>query len=151
VSLFHFEHVATSCFFFATVIMDILHTQLNHIQRHLAFVAVDDIDWRFYVQLSSWSVSLFESYLLCVWVLNIILTAFLNFFKGFDSILYTPRQNLRHYWRSILNQVYLKSPKTMGKIKPSSLCSQASSSSSWIPLCCNLGFIHGLGVPLKAS
>ena len=48
-----------------TVIMDILHTQLNNIQRHLPFVAVDDIDWRFYVQLFSWSVSLFESYLLC--------------------------------------------------------------------------------------
>ena len=50
--------------FFTTVIMDILHTQLNNIQRHLAFVAVDDIDWKFYVQLFSWSVSLFESYLL---------------------------------------------------------------------------------------
>jgi STE24 endopeptidase len=44
--------------------MDILHTQLNNIQRHLAFVAVDDIDWKFYVQLFSWSVTLFESYLL---------------------------------------------------------------------------------------
>jgi STE24 endopeptidase len=44
--------------------MDILQTQLNNIQRHLAFVAVDDIDWKFSVQLFSWSVSLFESYLL---------------------------------------------------------------------------------------
>jgi len=61
------EHDATSRFlfpFFTTVIMDILHTQLNNIQRHLAFVAVTDINWKFYVQLFSWSVSLFESYLL---------------------------------------------------------------------------------------
>jgi hypothetical protein len=70
-------------------------------------------------------------------------------YKGFDSILCTPRQNLRHHLRSILNQVYLKSPKTMGKIKPSSLCSQESLSSSWILLCSNLVFMHGLGLLLK--
>ncbi|KAF4622317.1 hypothetical protein D9613_009267 [Agrocybe pediades] len=44
--------------------MDFLHTQLNNIQRHLAFVAVDPIDWKFYVQSFSWAVTLFESYLL---------------------------------------------------------------------------------------
>ncbi|THV02064.1 metalloendopeptidase [Dendrothele bispora CBS 962.96] len=44
--------------------MDILHANLEKIQRHLAFVAVDPIDWKFYVQLFSWGVTLFESYLL---------------------------------------------------------------------------------------
>ncbi|KAL0564470.1 zinc metalloprotease [Marasmius crinis-equi] len=44
--------------------MDILHTNLAKIQRQLAFVAVDPIDWKFYVQAFSWSVTLFESYLL---------------------------------------------------------------------------------------
>lgn len=133
--------------------MDILHTQLNNIQRHLAFVAVDDIDWRFYVQLFSWSVTLFESYLLyAVYYFGHILPVSNNlfFFKGFDNILCTPRKNLRHHLRSILNQVYLKSLKTMGKIKPSSLCSQESSNSSWILLCSNLVFMHGLGVFPKA-
>ncbi|KAJ8091750.1 zinc metalloprotease [Marasmius tenuissimus] len=44
--------------------MDILHLNLSKIQRHLAFVAVDPIDWKFYVQAFSWGVTLFESYLL---------------------------------------------------------------------------------------
>ncbi|TFK38419.1 metalloendopeptidase [Crucibulum laeve] len=44
--------------------MDVLHSQLNNIQRRLAFVATDPIDWKFYVQAFSWSVTLFESYLL---------------------------------------------------------------------------------------
>ncbi|KAL6303623.1 peptidase family M48-domain-containing protein [Sparassis latifolia] len=44
--------------------MDILNTQLDALQKRLAFVAVDPIDWRFYVQAFSWGVCLFESYLL---------------------------------------------------------------------------------------
>ncbi|KAF8063327.1 peptidase family M48-domain-containing protein [Lyophyllum atratum] len=44
--------------------MDILHTQLLNIQRQLAFVTTDPIDWKLYVQAFSWSVTLFESYLL---------------------------------------------------------------------------------------
>ncbi|OCH91553.1 hypothetical protein OBBRIDRAFT_774956 [Obba rivulosa] len=44
--------------------MDFLHTQLGALQRQLAFVAVDPIDWKTYVQVSSWAVCLFESYLL---------------------------------------------------------------------------------------
>ncbi|KAK7032425.1 zinc metalloprotease [Paramarasmius palmivorus] len=44
--------------------MDLLHTNLAKIQRQLAFVAVDPIDWKFYVQIFSWGVTLFESYLL---------------------------------------------------------------------------------------
>ena len=60
--------------------MDILHTQLNNLQRHLAFVAVTDINWKFYVQVFSWSVSLFESYLLCAYfsLLYIIYPFFLT-------------------------------------------------------------------------
>ena len=55
--------------------MDILHTQLNTIQRQLAFVSVKEINWKLYVQLFSWSVTLFESYLLYssfffVWVFS---------------------------------------------------------------------------------
>ncbi|KAH9475229.1 CAAX prenyl protease 1 [Psilocybe cubensis] len=44
--------------------MDLLHSQLDIIQRKLAFVAVEDIPWKFYVQTFSWAVSIFESYLL---------------------------------------------------------------------------------------
>ncbi|TFY77410.1 hypothetical protein EWM64_g6604 [Hericium alpestre] len=45
--------------------MDFLHDNLAALQRHLAFVAVDEtIDWSLYVQVFSWSVTLFESYLL---------------------------------------------------------------------------------------
>ncbi|KAL0948416.1 hypothetical protein HGRIS_010997 [Hohenbuehelia grisea] len=44
--------------------MDLLHKQLDALQRQLSFVAVDPIDWKFYVQVFSWSVSLFEAYLL---------------------------------------------------------------------------------------
>ncbi|EEB99341.1 hypothetical protein MPER_00996, partial [Moniliophthora perniciosa FA553] len=44
--------------------MDLLHTTLAKVQRQLAFVAVDPIDWKFYVQVFSWGVTLFESYLL---------------------------------------------------------------------------------------
>ncbi|KAG5645300.1 hypothetical protein DXG03_006489 [Asterophora parasitica] len=44
--------------------MDLLHTQLSNVQRQLAFVSTDPIDWKLYVQAFSWSVTLFESYLL---------------------------------------------------------------------------------------
>ncbi|KAG6839963.1 hypothetical protein C0991_010003 [Blastosporella zonata] len=44
--------------------MDLLHTQLSKIQRHLAFVAVEPIDWKLGVQGFSWAVTLFETYLL---------------------------------------------------------------------------------------
>ncbi|KAJ6558176.1 metalloendopeptidase [Mycena capillaripes] len=44
--------------------MDFLHSQLGRVQQQLAFVSVDPIDWKFYVQVISWAVTLFESYLL---------------------------------------------------------------------------------------
>ena len=46
--------------------MDFLHSQLATLQRHLAFVAIEPIDWKFYVQTFSWGVTLFETYLLYV-------------------------------------------------------------------------------------
>jgi len=46
--------------------MDILHAQLSAIQRKLAFVQVDPIDWKTYVLVFSWGICLFESYLLYV-------------------------------------------------------------------------------------
>jgi STE24 endopeptidase len=51
-------------FWTPTGAMDILHVQLSNLQSHLAFVSVDPIDWKLYVQVFSWSVTLFESYLL---------------------------------------------------------------------------------------
>ncbi|KAJ7640425.1 peptidase family M48-domain-containing protein [Mycena polygramma] len=44
--------------------MDLLHSQLAKVQHQLAFVSVDPIDWKLYVQVTSWAVTLFESYLL---------------------------------------------------------------------------------------
>lgn len=44
--------------------MDILHTQLATVQKHLAFVTTDAINWKGYVQAFSWGVTLFETYLL---------------------------------------------------------------------------------------
>lgn len=44
--------------------MDFLHTQLATLQKHLAFVTTDAINWKGYVQGFSWSVTLFETYLL---------------------------------------------------------------------------------------
>jgi hypothetical protein len=52
---------------FTPHLMDFLHSQLARVQQQLAFVSVDPIDWKFYVQVFSWAVTLFESYLLCVW------------------------------------------------------------------------------------
>lgn len=48
--------------------MDLLHSQLAMLQQKLSFVATDPIDWKFYVQVCSWGVTLFESYLLSVHV-----------------------------------------------------------------------------------
>ena len=44
--------------------MDFLHSQLAKLQKHLAFVQVDPINWKGYVQGFSWSVTLFKTYLL---------------------------------------------------------------------------------------
>ena len=44
--------------------MDFLHFKLAKLQNHLAFVQVDPINWKGCVQGFSWSVTLFEIYLL---------------------------------------------------------------------------------------
>ncbi|KAI0699019.1 peptidase family M48-domain-containing protein [Cytidiella melzeri] len=44
--------------------MDFLHAQLATVQKQLAFVSTDPVDWKTYVQAFSWTVCLFESYLL---------------------------------------------------------------------------------------
>jgi len=44
--------------------MDFLHDQLALVEKQLAFVQTDPIDWKTYVQAFSWGVCLFESYLL---------------------------------------------------------------------------------------
>jgi STE24 endopeptidase len=44
--------------------MDFLHTQLATLQKHLAFVTTDAINWKGYVQGFSWAVTLFETYLI---------------------------------------------------------------------------------------
>ena len=46
--------------------MDFLHDQLGAVERLLGFVKTEPIDWKLYVQLFSWAVTLVESYLLCV-------------------------------------------------------------------------------------
>ncbi|KAJ3550514.1 hypothetical protein NM688_g5060 [Phlebia brevispora] len=44
--------------------MEFLNEGLATVQHRLAFVATDPIDWKFYVQVFSWGVCAFESYLL---------------------------------------------------------------------------------------
>jgi hypothetical protein len=60
---------ATSCdgtavLCFQIIPMDILHAQLTALQHKLAWVSVDPVDWKLYAQVLSWSISLFESYLM---------------------------------------------------------------------------------------
>ena len=44
--------------------MDFLNAGLDLVQSRLAWVATDPFDWKLYLQLTSWGVCLFESYLL---------------------------------------------------------------------------------------
>ena len=44
--------------------MDLLHTQLANVQKQLAWVQTEPVDWKLYVQAFSWTVTFFESYLL---------------------------------------------------------------------------------------
>lgn len=46
--------------------MEYLNNGLDAVQTRLAWVATDSVDWKLYLQLSSWGVCLFESYLLLV-------------------------------------------------------------------------------------
>ena len=42
--------------------MDFPHSQLAKLQKHLAFVQVEPVNWKGYVQGFSWGVTLFETY-----------------------------------------------------------------------------------------
>jgi len=44
---------------------DLLHAQLLALENKLSWVKTDPIDWKFYTQLFSLSITLFESYLMC--------------------------------------------------------------------------------------
>ncbi|KIP07880.1 hypothetical protein PHLGIDRAFT_19080 [Phlebiopsis gigantea 11061_1 CR5-6] len=44
--------------------MEFIHQQVALVEKQLAFVATDPVDWKTYVQIFSWGVCLFESYLL---------------------------------------------------------------------------------------
>ncbi|KAJ6589031.1 peptidase family M48-domain-containing protein [Mycena capillaripes] len=44
--------------------MNFLNSQFGRVQQQLAFISVDPIDWKFYVQVISWTRALFEAYLL---------------------------------------------------------------------------------------
>lgn len=44
--------------------MEFLHQPLDLVQKQLAWVAVDPVDWKGLVQSFSWGVCLFESYLM---------------------------------------------------------------------------------------
>ncbi|KAF4565438.1 hypothetical protein EYR36_002009 [Pleurotus pulmonarius] len=57
-------NVSLSVASLTATIMDFLHSQLRALQRNLAFVATDAIPWKLYVQAFSWTVALFESYLI---------------------------------------------------------------------------------------
>ncbi|KAJ6589032.1 metalloendopeptidase [Mycena capillaripes] len=46
------------------LVMNFLNSQLGRVHQQLAFISVDPIDWKFYVQVISWARALFESYLL---------------------------------------------------------------------------------------
>lgn len=44
--------------------MDFVNSGLDAVQRQLAFVATDSVDWKHHVQFFSWSVCAIESYLI---------------------------------------------------------------------------------------
>jgi hypothetical protein len=103
--------------------MDLLQTQLDKIQRQLAFVAVDPINWKGYVQASSWLVALFECYLLCVhWFAARDLSDFVLVLAGFDSTLCTLR-NSQHLSHNTLTPMLFINPKSMAKRALNFTCS----------------------------
>ena len=50
--------------------MDYVNAGLDAVQTRLAWVATDPVDWKLYLQVSSWAVCLFESYLLYAYLFN---------------------------------------------------------------------------------
>jgi len=68
--------------------MDVWHTQLYGIQQKLSLVATESINWKFYVQIFSWVVTLFESYLM--YVLSL-------YSRPFVDVLTLPARSIRQY------------------------------------------------------
>ena len=61
--------------------MDFLNAGLDLVQSRLAWVATDPFDWKLYLQVSSWGVCLFESYLLYVSSLLICRLSYLGLWR----------------------------------------------------------------------
>jgi len=93
--------------------MDILHTQLAALQQRLSFVATDPIDWKFYVQVSSWAVALFETYLLCVMPCITMHRQSDVLHVGSASTLCILKMHLQRSWRTTLTQRCSASPRNM--------------------------------------
>jgi hypothetical protein len=145
------KHHASATFSrFLIYIMDFLHSQLGKVQQHLAWVAVDPVDWKFYVQAISWTVTLFESYLLCVWSPKFENTPN-SLPVGFVSTRCIQKQSPQLLLRATSAQPTSKSHKNTAKTRPSLRCFQASTSNVLTPPCCTLGFTRGLGISPAAS
>ena len=106
--------------------MDILHNQLAVVQRQLAFVATDSIDWKFYVQIFSWGVCLFESYLVYVCSISPFSSRILNIWiPDFVNTRCTRRLLLQKFFPPISMRMHSKSLNCMAKTKQNSLSSLA--------------------------
>jgi STE24 endopeptidase len=98
--------------------MDILHNQLQVIQRNLSFVSTDPIDWKLYVQVFAWSVTLFESYLMCV-VFAFIFIFRRQLFTERGNTLYILKLSPQKLYKGILKRENLRNLKRMAKTRPS--------------------------------
>ncbi len=60
------SHLWITLGLWSSSVMDYLNVGLDAVQSRLAWVATDPYDWKLFLQVSSWAVCLFESYLLYV-------------------------------------------------------------------------------------
>ena len=132
--------------------MDFLHVQLATVQKQLAFVSTDPIDWKTYVQACSWAVCLFESYLLYVIDIDISrsIRGWLVCFTDYVNIPSIPKLLHLLRWRNTSLPRYSKSPKYTGETKPNSRSSLEYTSKSSIQYYCRWGSILGLGMLRKS-
>lgn len=131
--------------------MDILHNQLQAVQRSLSFVSTDPIDWKFYVQVFAWSVTLFESYLMCVvFFLFRVFHPFIIFLTERGNIHYILKLSHRKLYKAILKRENLKNPKRMEKIRLGLPLCLGCINRHWILSCYNLDSTRGRGRLLGA-
>lgn len=109
--------------------MDLLHGFVKNVQRRLAFVSVSPVDWKFYVQSFSWSVTLFESYLLYV-ATRIPAKTWPHPCTVYDNTRFTQKPSRQRPSLNISNRRNSKSPRSMAKTRPSSLCSRSCTARS---------------------